>query len=228
MWTSYATRGANSTEGLTRCHRLTFFNCDLTHVAVHGHIALAMVDDDRVAIKKVIACRGHYALPRCFDRGATGSGDVHSLVGRTRLVVEETPQAETGTARSVDRRRQGDSVDRYLAKTVQGTVNNFALAANAIKLCLVRCFVTLILYRQALFGVRVVGDRNVHLDTINQQAYLSRLRIQRNADHCIPAILFLHNQCWPAVVANVGFGKLHRTNIHNCDTAGTRRVLGRC
>ena len=224
----HAARGADSTQGLASPHHLTFFNRNLTHVAVHGHITLTMIDDDRVAVKKIIARCGHDTVPRRFDRGATGSGDIHSLVGRSWLIVEETPQAETGAARSIDRRRQGDSVDGYLAKIIQGPVNDLALATDAIKLCLIRCHVTLVLYRQALFGIGVVGHRNAHLNAIYPHTYLAWLRVQRNAYHGVPAIECLYHQCRLAAVANVGFGELRRTDIHDCDAAGTRRVLGRC
>jgi len=76
---------------------------DLVQVAVQRHETLSVVNENRLAIEKIIAGVDHHTRRRRNDRRARGGGDVHAGVRVARLIIEHASQTKRARARSLDR-----------------------------------------------------------------------------------------------------------------------------
>jgi len=77
---------------------ITQFDAGRAEMTIHSDKALAMIDDDRIAIEEIVANRCHFASSRRNDGGAGRGGDIHTAMGIAGLIIEDAPRAEgTGT-----------------------------------------------------------------------------------------------------------------------------------
>ena len=51
-------RCANSAQDVSRCYRLAFFDFYFAHVAIHRDKTLSVIDENRIAVEKIVARRG--------------------------------------------------------------------------------------------------------------------------------------------------------------------------
>src|ERR1700733_2742950 len=94
MRTGDTAGGANLADDRAAVHRLTDLHADDRQVAVHRDQALAVIDQYRIAIKKIVAGIDDLAVCRGVDRCPGRSGNVHAGMRRARLVVEHATPAE--------------------------------------------------------------------------------------------------------------------------------------
>ncbi len=78
VWPGYSSRRANGSEGLAERHLLSCFDGDFAQVAVHGHKALAMIEQYCVAIEEVVSGRCDNAGPRRGDGRSCVGSDIHA------------------------------------------------------------------------------------------------------------------------------------------------------
>ena len=86
-------------DELSLLDRLTGVHHQRQAVGVHGSVAVAMVDDDGVAVAvartgAVIAGLGDRTACRSVDRRTSGGADIHALVAEVRITKVETWEEE--------------------------------------------------------------------------------------------------------------------------------------
>src|SRR3569832_689671 len=148
---------------------LARLHVDALHMAVHGHQALAVVDEHGVAVEEVIAGRDHASRRGCAHAAPGRGGDVAAAVRGARQAVEDAAPAERAAQGSV---RGELELQRHLyrfAKRGEGGVHFLFVAFDALQI-LRRGFdlafvldgealrlVSLVVYREALRGLSAVA-----------------------------------------------------------------------
>ena len=79
---------------LTRNNILPNLNIDCIHVAIEADKPMAVVEDDCVAVEKVVACSDDTTGGGRNNRGTLVGSDIHARVRRSGLAVKETLVAE--------------------------------------------------------------------------------------------------------------------------------------
>src|SRR3569832_1452666 len=169
VWAGGAAGLADRADHVAARDVLARLHVDALHVAVHGHQALAVVDEHGVAVEEVIAGRDHASRRGCAHEAPGRGGDVEAAVRGARQAVDDAAQAERAAQGPV---RGELELQRHLgrfAKRGEGGVHFLLVAADAFHI-FGRGFdlafvldgealrlVSLVAYREALRGLRAVA-----------------------------------------------------------------------
>jgi hypothetical protein len=129
--------------------------------------------------------------------------------------------AEARTPRSIDRGGKRDRLNRNLAKVVECRIDDLALAADTVELCLVRSYVTLVLHRQPLLGIGVLNYGDSHLNSVHINVCRARISVERNAHNGLPAVGILHDENMLVAKTDVGYRQPGRADVDNRYAAGS-------
>ena len=91
MWAGDAPGAPNFTDLVAAQHCLAGMHIYFIQMIVHADQALAVIDEDRVAVEKVVTGCQYGSIGRCQYGRALGRGDVQAAVGLARLIVEKPP-----------------------------------------------------------------------------------------------------------------------------------------
>lgn len=80
---------ADAADPLTRANLPAHINIDRIHVAIQANEPVAVVEDDGVAIEKIVPRCAHHACGWGDDGGPFVSSDIHARMRRAGLAVEE-------------------------------------------------------------------------------------------------------------------------------------------
>ena len=156
MGAGHSTRGTNGAESIAGRNSLTLNDIDCAHMAVHGDVALPMIEQDRAAVEIEVTANSDDARLRRRDCCASTRCYIHALVRRARLVIEKPPQAETGAARPFDRRRKINALQVFFTPIPQRCIQYLAFCGDALQCVIIRGDVALTDGEPLLF-VGVIG-----------------------------------------------------------------------
>src|SRR5512138_1547737 len=164
MRTGHASGRTYRAERIACLDAIAGFHIDTIEMAVHGHEPCAVVDEDGVAVEEELADLDDVAGSGRADRRAFAGGDVHTGMRSARLSVEETARAVRIGFRPGDgccKRERGRSCVR---ESLQRGSRAALLGRDPLQVVRIRRDLTLVLDRQMLRSITLIGDAKGHFD----------------------------------------------------------------
>ena len=90
MWAGHAPRCTHFADFVASLNKLPGFDINAMQVGIKRHQSLAMINENTVSAKKIVAC--FHNLPGCWcvDGCACWGGNIQSAMGFPSLVVKKT------------------------------------------------------------------------------------------------------------------------------------------
>ena len=136
---------------------------DPAHMTNHGYDSITVIYQNGIAIKKIVACRSHNAIPGSSYRHPLGTRNVETAVGISGLVVVEPAQAKAAGNRSFEGPPElGHRTDRFCPALIDA-IHCGALFATSDQILLIRIYLPSIGNDQMLRFIFFSVDFNVDL-----------------------------------------------------------------
>src|ERR1019366_4519533 len=124
---------ADGADARPRGDALSWLHVNGAQVAVHADESASMIDEDRVAVEKILAGIDDGTADRHVNGRTGGCGDVHARMRIARLAVEYAARAKGAAARAGNGLRPMQRFGRRLGKPCEHMVDASVLAVYACK-----------------------------------------------------------------------------------------------
>src|SRR5688572_27686179 len=191
VWAGDPPGGADIAQYLADLELLSDLDTHLREVAVHGHQALAVIDDHVVAVEEVTAHVHHATRERRLDRGTRWRSDVHATVRLARFAIEHAAQTERAGAPARHRLTQSKCGRSIRRESLERGAHLFGFAGHAgfvlgREIHLARGHLELL--HRVLLGRHLESDLPlVRARLLHAYAIFARFGVERNADDRHPA-----------------------------------------
>jgi hypothetical protein len=219
-------------------HQVAGLHIDAAQVAIHRHEALAVIDEDGLAVEEEIARFQHAPGGGIFDRGTRRGRNVHARVRVARLAIEDPAQSERARTAARHRRRQSPRGREPGRIRAECRFDAAALGLDALQVLRWRVDMTRV-DLQALLVVLFVVDDECDVATRPRRGPFpahqlsSGRRVEGNADDGNPAAGTAHDRrAMRAEVNGAGVATLHlewqhRESAGHADIGRQRRRIAR-